>query len=258
MIYYTLLKNNFKNIITIKSILITLILIIMFIFSSIQLINTYPSSNNMYLLSILNGSLSHGIQGKFIYILNQFIIISLFGNYLYLFIKDRLQYHIIRIGSIYKWFISLILTTFVMVLIYYLLLVTVFFMFILFFNKNIYIELKKNLVLNHYFLFFLNTFIISILNSIFYLALNTFLVFLIKNNIFPYIIILIIQTVTISIFSLNLNYFKFIPFFQVFLNIENSLINIYTCLIVSISILFFLSKKCMEKNLFNLINMKET
>lgn len=253
MSYITLIKNNLKSIISKKKILLVGILIFIYIFCSIELMKNFNLYNYNILIDILNGKLNYSIQGKFLYILNQFIIISIFGNYLYIFIKYNLQYHIIRIGNVFKWYMSLIITIIIVVIMYYIFLITLFLIYILIRETHTFFEIVSHIAN----MSSINSIFINILNSVLYVVFNIFLFLIVKNNILSYCILLIIQLLSIFITILSSNIAKLLPTAQSliipYLNNKGN----YKYLLVSIFLLIFITNKYINKNLFDIINIKE-
>jgi len=256
MNYYTLIKNNLKSLFTLKQVILLVFLMFIFIFSSTELIENANLKDSIYLISILNGSLNFTIQGKFIYILNQFIVISLFGNYLYLFIKYKLQYHIIRIGSVSRWYISLIITIFITIIIYYLSLIGISFIYALFFKNKIFLKVVNQLAQAYYKGTFINIIAINILNSVLYVLSNILLVVVIKNNILPYVILLIVQLVGIFLSIHIVDIAKLLPTAQTLVVTSCNILGIYIYLITFIFVIIFILNKYIQNNLFNIINIK--
>jgi len=254
---YLLVKNNLKSFFTLRQVTIIICLMIIFIYSSIQLIENTNIDSSIYLVSSLNGSLNFVIQGKFSYILNQFIVISLFGNYLFFFIRYKLQYHILRIGNIFKWFISLIITIFITITLYYILLTCMFYIYLILFKNDTFFKLYNQLNQSCNRNILINTIIINILNSTMYVLLNIFLVVIIKNNILPYIILLVVQLIGIFLSIYKVDIAKFLPTTQVLITSHSNVWRIYFFLITFIIIIIYTLNRYISKNLLDIINIRE-
>lgn len=249
MKYFILVKNNIKSLIAIKRMILIIFFSSIFIYFSIELILELNININDTYIYMMNGKLTNTIKGKFLYLLNQFLVISAIGNEFYMFLKYKIQYHIIRVGSIMKFYISLILTIVVVVATYHILIVMLTYLLIkLITNNNLIMSLNINYL----------SLIINILNSIFYTLLSIMLIILTKNTIFSYLILLFIQLISIFLCTININIAKLLPTTQVMISeYSSNIIYNYLYLILSVVIVSMVTMKLFNKDLFNIINTKE-
>lgn len=228
---------------------ISICLSIIFIYTLVVL----RTNNFKGILTIFSNPVNLTIKELTIYIFYRSLIMVIIGNFIYRHIKERGTQYIIRIRNSKVWYLSLLITCFIVVIIIYA--TTIFWGILIIiiskgFDSVVYFTLE----------FVLKVLFINLLNGIFMASLIIFLVFLTKKSSMSTLIIIFTQIVSVNITLVFPNIGKMVPFCQDVL--WNRAYNYnefcYSCsiLIISTTIIVLISILILKNYTFEILNSK--
>lgn len=224
-----LVKNNLIKILKIKHLIFLIVINISYIITKIEL--NIISSNNK--ISVFEGAIYPNTILILAYLLYKTSVIYSITSFFYTQINTYIQNIIIRIGSLKSWILSVIITSFMYVLIYHG--ITIIVSVLLNVNKDIlYIDIN---------LFFLN-----ILSSFLSVLISLIMILLFYDN--PYItpiFIIFFHIFSISIFLIDNDIGKIIPINHSLRFYKDTISLSYLYLFISIIIILFLMKLIIYK-----------